>query len=221
MGQMDSENNKVNVADEQADKSTERRNGFLKKLIIVLSVAIVATFIVFYVIYYRFSYQADKLAKDTARIYAFGSGEAMAYKMAPGYIEKYESTSKVLSVSDIQDIYIDKFRAYTSEQVGEIDKIECKVTGIQAVSNVEDLQQEFADNGVTGVTQYRSVDADWIVTGKDGAEVTIKVQECVLKCDDGWYVDYVRMPDDINSMSTPVDTGDADSEDTTEAETAE
>lgn len=221
MGQMDSENNKVNVADEQADKSAERRNGFLKKLIIVLSVAIVATFIVFYVIYYRFSYQADKLAKDTARIYAFGSGEAMAYKMAPGYIEKYESTSKVLSVSDIQDIYIDKFRAYTSEQVGEIDKIECKVMGIQAVSNVEDLQQEFADNGVTGVTQYRSVDADWIVTGKDGGEVTVHVQECMLKCDDGWYVDYVRMPDEIDSMSTPVDSGDADSEATTEAETTE
>ena len=88
-------------------------------------------------------------------------------------------------------------------------------------SNIEDVQQQFADNGVKGVSQYRSVEADWIVTGKDGGEVTIHVQECMLKCDDGWYVDYVRMPDEIDSMSTPVDSGDADSEETTEAETTE
>ena len=178
-------------------------------------------FAVFYVIYYRFSYQADKLAKETARIYAFGDGGEMADMIAPGYVKKFEDSSKVLSVSDIQDIYINKFRAYTDEQVGDIDTIECKVTDIQAVSNIEDVQQQFADNGVKGVSQYRSVEADWIVTGKDGGEVTVHVQECMLKCDDGWYVDYVRMPDEIDSMSTPVDSGDADSEETTEAETTE
>lgn len=203
------------------ERSSNEKSGFLKKLIIVLAVAIVVVFAVFYVIYYRFSYQADKLAKETARIYAFGDGGEMADMIAPGYVKKFEDSSKVLSVSDIQDIYINKFRAYTDEQVGDIDTIECKVTDIQAVSNIEDVQQQFADNGVKGVSQYRSVEADWIVTGKDGGEVTVHVQECMLKCDDGWYVDYVRMPDEIDSMSTPVDSGDADSEETTEAEITE
>lgn len=85
----------------------------------------------------------------------------MADMIAPGYVKKFEDSSKVLSVSDIQDIYINKFRAYTDEQVGDIDTIECKVTDIQAVSNIEDVQQQFADNGVKGVSQYRSVEADW------------------------------------------------------------
>lgn len=102
--------------------------------------AIVVVFAVFYVIYYRFSYQADKLAKETARIYAFGDGGEMADMIAPGYVKKFEDSSKVLSVSDIQDIYINKFRAYTDEQVGDIDTIECKVTDIQAVSNIEDVR---------------------------------------------------------------------------------
>ena len=177
------------------ERNSNEKSGFLKKLIIVLAVAIVVVFAVFYVIYYRFSYQADKLAKETARIYAFGDGGEMADMIAPGYVKKFEDSSKVLSVSDIQDIYINKFRAYT--------------------------EQQFADNGVKGVSQYRSVEADWIVTGKDGGEVTVHVQECMLKCDDGWYVDYVRMPDEIDSMSTPVDSGDADSEETTEAESTE
>ena len=130
------------------ERNSNEKSGFLKKLIIVLAVAIVVVFAVFYVIYYRFSYQADKLAKETARIYAFGDGGEMADMIAPGYVKKFEDSSKVLSVSDIQDIYINKFRAYTDEQVGDIDTIECKVTDIQAVSNIEDVQQQFADNGV-------------------------------------------------------------------------
>ena len=108
------------------ERNSNEKSGFLKKLIIVLAVAIVVVFAVFYVIYYRFSYQADKLAKETARIYAFGDGGEMADMIAPGYVKKFEDSSKVLSVSDIQDIYINKFRAYTDEQVGDIDTIECK-----------------------------------------------------------------------------------------------
>ena len=101
------------------ERNSNEKSGFLKKLIIVLAVAIVVVFAVFYVIYYRFSYQADKLAKETARIYAFGDGGEMADMIAPGYVKKFEDSSKVLSVSDIQDIYINKFRAYTDEQVGD------------------------------------------------------------------------------------------------------
>ena len=127
----------------------------------------------------------------------------MADHVAPGYIEKYESKSKVLSVSDIQDIYIGKFRTYVDEKIGEIDKIECKITDIQAVSNVEDLQQAFEDNGVKGVSQYRTVDADWIVTNKNGDEVTIHIQEAVLKCDAGWFVDYVLLPEEISGIGSP------------------
>lgn len=197
------QNSTVIKNEDAAGKSMDKRNGFLKKLIIILAVAIVATFTVFYVIYYRFSYQADKLTKETARIYAFGDGEEMSDMIAPGYVEKYESNSKVLSVSDIQGIYIDKFRAYVDQKIGEIDKIECKITGIQAVSNVGDLQQAFEENGVKGVSQYRSVDADWIVTDKDGNEVTVHIQEFVLKCDDGWYVDYVLFPEEISGIGSP------------------
>lgn len=51
------------------ERNSNEKSGFLKKLIIVLAVAIVVVFAVFYVIYYRFSYQADKLAKETARTY--------------------------------------------------------------------------------------------------------------------------------------------------------
>ena len=127
----------------------------------------------------------------------------MADKIAPGYIEKYESNSKVLSVSDIQGIYIDKFRAYVDQEIGEIDKIECKITGIQAVSNIGDLQQAFEDNGVKGVSQYRTVDADWIVTNENGDEVTVHIQEAVLKCDDGWFVDYVLLPEKISGIGSP------------------
>lgn len=197
------QNSTVIKNEDAAGKSMDKRNGFLKKLIIILAVAIVVTFTVFYVIYYRFSYQADKLTKETARIYAFGDGEEMADKIAPGYVEKYESNSKVLSVSDIQGIYIDKFRAYVDQKIGDIDKIECKITGIQAVSNIGDLQQAFEENGVKGVSQYRSVDADWIVTDKDGNEVTVHIQEFVLKCDDGWYVDYVLFPEEISGIGSP------------------
>lgn len=118
----------------------------------------------------------------------------MAEYIAPGYIKQYEEKSKVLSISDIQDIYITKFRTYVNDKIGDIDKIECKITDIKAVSNVEDLKQTFADNGVKGVSQYRSVDAEWIVTGKAGEVITLQVQEFVLKCDDGWYVDYVLLP---------------------------
>ena len=197
------QNSTVIKNEDAAGKSMDKRNGFLKKLIIILAVAIVVTFTVFYVIYYRFSYQADKLTKETARIYAFGDGEEMADKIAPGYVEKYESNSKVLSVSDIQGIYIDKFRAYVDQKIGDIDKIECKITGIQGVSNIGDLQQAFEENGVKGVSQYRSVDADWIVTDKDGNEVTVHIQEFVLKCDDGWYVDYVLFPEEISGIGSP------------------
>ncbi len=55
---------------------------------------------------------------------------------------------------------------------------------MQAVSNVEDLQQAFEDNGVRKVSQYRTVDADWIVTNENGDEVTIHIQEAILKCDE-------------------------------------
>lgn len=39
------------------ERNSNEKSGFLKKLIIVLAVAIVVVFAVFYVIYYRFSYQ--------------------------------------------------------------------------------------------------------------------------------------------------------------------
>lgn len=212
-----------NMSDNRkGSENTENRSSeFLKKLIVILAVAIVVTCTVFFVIYYRFSYQADKLTKETARIYAFGDGEEMAGNIAPGYIEKYESKSKVLSVSDIQDIYIDKFRTYMSDKVGDIKQIECKVTDIQAVSNVEDLQQEFEDNGVKNVSQYRTVDADWIVTGKDGDDMTIHVREAVLKCDDGWFVDYVMLPDDITGNIDTTEAGENGAEITETTDGAE
>ena len=221
MGQSNKE--KIKDADRQgaSEKEQEKRNRFLKKLIVVLAVAIVVTFTVFYVIYYRFSYQADKLTKETARIYAFGDGSEMADHIAPGYIEKYESKSKVLSVSDIQDIYIDKFRTYVDEKIGEIDKIECKVTDMQAVSNVEDLQQAFEDNGVRKVSQYRTVDADWIVTNEKGDEVTIHIQEAILKCDDGWFVDYVLLPDEISGIGSPEAVGEEQTSESDGVDTAE
>lgn len=227
MGQSNKE--KIKDTDRQgaAGSEHEKRNRFLKRLIVVLAVAIVATFTVFYVIYYRFSYQADKLTKETARIYAFGDGSEMADHIAPGYIEKYESKSKVLSVSDVQDIYIDKFRAYADEKIGDIDKIECKITDIQAVSNVEDLQQAFEDNGVKDVSQYRTVDADWIVTNENGDEFTIHIQEAILKCEDGWFVDYVMLPDEISNIGAPENvteeqtTDDAEPDETDTAEDTE
>ena len=219
MGQSNKE--KIKDADRQgaSEKEQEKRNRFLKKLIVVLAVAIVFT--VFYVIYYRLSYQADKLTKETARIYAFGDGSEMADHIAPGYIEKYESKSKVLSVSDIQDIYIGKFRTYVDEKIGEIDKIECKVTDMQAVSNVEDLQQAFEDNGVRKVSQYRTVDADWIVTNENGDEVTIHIQEAILKCDDGWFVDYVLLPDEISGIGSPEAVGEEQTSESDGVDTAE
>ena len=202
--------------------SGEKKNRFLKTLIAVLGAAIVVTCVVFFVIYYRFAYQAQNLTEKTAQIYATGDGDDMTRLIAPGYVKKYESKSKVLGISDIQDIYISKFKEYTNEHVGEIDKVKCKITDIQAVSNIEDLQQAFADNGVKGVSQYRSVEADWIVTGKGGDEITIHIREFVLKCDDGWYVDYVLLPDEISGGTELDDVSDAgDSEETSEVASEE
>ncbi len=176
-------------------------SGKLRVLIRILAVLIVIVIVVFYVIYFRFAHAAKELAYETADMYAFGTGKDMAEYIAPGYIKQYEEKSKVLSISDIQDIYITKFRTYVNDKIGDIDKIECKITDIKAVSNVEDLKQTFADNGVKGVSQYRSVDAEWIVTGKAGEVITLQVQEFVLKCDDGWYVDYVLLPAAVDSGS--------------------
>lgn len=207
----DNSENKGNK--DSKEKSGAGSSRALRILIKILAVLIVLVIVAFYVIYYRFAHAAKKLAYETANMYAFGSGKDMAEYIAPGYIKQYEDKSKVLSISDIQDIYITKFRTYVNDKIGDIDKIECKITDIKAVSNVEDLKQTFADNGVSGVSQYRSVDADWIVTGKDGDEITLQVQEFVLKCDDGWYVDYVLLPADVDSVSTP-GTSDDDSDGT-------
>ena len=80
-------------------------SGKLRVLIRILAVLIVIVIAVFYVIYFRFAHAAKKLAYETADMYAFGTGKDMAEYIAPGYIKQYEEKSKVLSISDIQDIY--------------------------------------------------------------------------------------------------------------------
>ena len=192
----------------------KKRQRFLKILIAVLGIAIIVVLAVFYTVYYRFAHAAKELARETADAYAYGNGDTMADLIAPGYVESYESKSKVLSISDIQDIYIDKFRTYAEGKVGTIKKIDCNITDIQAVSNIEAVQKEFESNGVKGVSQYRSVGADWIVTGKEGDQITVQIQEYMLKCNDGWYVDYILFPEEVGG-NTIVD----DTEDSTEAST--
>lgn len=214
----DKDNRENKGSKDGKEKSGAGSGRTLRILIKVLAVLIVLVIVVFYAIYYRFAHVAKKLAYETANMYAFGSGKDMAEYIAPGYIKQYEDKSKVLSISDIQDIYITKFRTYVNDKIGDIDKIECKITDIKAVSNVEDLKQTFADNGVNGVTQYRSVDADWIVIGKNGDEITLQVQEFVLKCDDGWYVDCVLLPADVDSGSADGAGAETESDDADGAE---
>lgn len=197
---MGKKKNKTNRNDIQGKNSGSK---FLKIFTVVLAAAIVIAGTVFYVIYYRFAHHARKLAGQTAQIYAFGNGDDMKELIPPGYIKSFEDKSKVLGINDIQDIYIDKFQNYVEGKIGDIDKIECDIKEIQAVSNVEDIKQTFEENGVVGVSQYRSIDADWIVTGKDGRKITVRIQEFVLKCDDGWYVDYVQFPEEISGSSQP------------------
>lgn len=185
----------------EADKS-RRRNRALAVVTIILGIAIVAVIAVICVIYSGFVGDAKKLAKRAANIYAFGDGENMTSLIAPGYIEYFDGKSEMLSVSDIQSLYVTNFRTYVKAKIGEIDDIECRITDIMAVSNIDELTQQFADNGVQGVSEYRSVDADWVVTGEDGGEVTVQVKVFVLKCDDGWFVDYVLLPEEISGLST-------------------
>lgn len=190
------------------DRKDEKKPGNYRRLrifTIVLGVVVVLVLIVFYGIYYQFAYAAKDLTKKSANIYAFGKGENMKALIAPGYVEHFDGSSEVLTVADIQDIYIGRFRSYVNERVGDIDDIDCRITDIMAVSNVDDVSGQYAENGVKGLSQYRSVNADWIVTGKDGGSVTIQVQVCVLKCDDGWYVDYVLLPEEISGVSTETD----------------
>ena len=46
------------------ERNSNEKSGFLKKLIIVLAVAIVVVFAVFYVIYYRFSYHSPGIREE-------------------------------------------------------------------------------------------------------------------------------------------------------------
>ena len=41
------------------------------------------------------------------------------------------------------------------------------------------------------------------MTNENGDEVTIHIQEAILKCDDGWFVDYVLLPDEISGIGSP------------------
>jgi cell division protein FtsL len=204
-------------------RDTQKDSGkFLKILICILGAAIVVVIVAICVIYYQFAYNAKKIAKETAKIYAFGDGDEMAEMIPPGYVESYEEDSQVLSISDLQDIYIGKFQTYVNDKVGNISDIECKITDIKALSNVADIRQDFEDNGVNGVSQYRSLEADWVVTGDEGAQCTIHIQEYVLKCDDGWYVDYVLFPDEVSETDLDSELeGDEDEDADTDADTDE
>lgn len=211
---------KARDIDGSAEGKEQKKHRALMIVTIILGVAIVAVLIGIYVIFYRFAYNAERLAEKSAKVYAYGSGENMATLIAPGYIEHFEGKSEVLSISDIQDIYISQFQTYVEERIGEIKDVKCDIGEIQALSNVEDLRQGFADNGVSGVSQYRSVTADWILTGDNGDELTIPVSVYVLKCDDGWYIDYVKLPDDISGTTLDIDKGDK-SDKTEESSTAD
>lgn len=190
---------------EQKEK-IRNTNRLLAVITVVFGVASLVVFIACYVIYHEFAYDAKKLARQTANIYTFGTGENMEKLIAPGYVTYFDGEAELLSVKDVQNIYISNFQQYVEDKIGEADAVECNITNIMAVSNVEDFSQQFADKGVQGVTQYRSVSADWVITGKDGGELTVKVQMFVLKCSDGWYVDYVMLPDEISQSITDEDT---------------
>lgn len=177
----------------------EKTNRFLGIFTVVVVVATFVAVIVFYTIYFRFAHYGKKLTYEASRIYAFGTGQDMKELIPPGYVKKYEESSKVLGIDDIQDIYIGKFRDFVWDKVGDIDNVDCHIKDIQAVSNVEIIATKFAENGVLDVTQYRQVDADWIITGKNDEKITVQVQVYVLKCNDGWYVDYVQLPNEITS----------------------
>lgn len=182
-------------------RKDEKKGGHrrLKIFTAALGAAVVILLLVLYVVYYQFAHEAKRLTKSAANVYAFGTGENMLTLIAPGYADYFDAKSQALSLGDIQSLYISRFQSYANERVGEIEDIDCRITDIMAVSNVEDVESMFAQNGVDGVSQYRSVNADWVVTGKDGS-ITVQVKVCVLRCDDGWFVDYVLLPDDISGM---------------------
>ncbi len=160
---------------------------------IIITTAVICVLLVcgvFGGFYLGFVYSSNRIADKAVVIYASGTGEDLKELIAPGYVKYCEDNFKSMSVEEMQQSHINDFRSMVYDKVGDIDSIEAERKGIVSVSNVDNIADEFAEYGVLGVEKYRYVDMTWHVSGSNGtADIDVKIY--ILKCEDGWHLDFV------------------------------
>ncbi len=188
-------NKEINMADKKNEKNNEeKKNNTGKVIIITAAVCVVLVCMIFGSVYMGFVYHSSRIADKAVEIYESGNGTDLKNVIAPGYVKYCEDNFKYMTVDDMQQTHIDDFKSRMQDKVGTIQSIDAKRNAVVTVSNVDELVSEFAEYGVDGVEKYRCVDMTWHVTGDKGtADITAQV--FVLKCKDGWYLDYVDFPE--------------------------
>lgn len=171
-------------------ESKSKENGTGRIIITTAVVCVLLVCGIFGGFYLGFVYSSSRIAEKAVTVYESGNGEDLKNLIAPGYVKYCEENFDSVSVAEMQQSHINDFRSSVYDKVGDIESIEAERNSIVTVSNVEELADEFAQYGVLGVKKYRYVDMTWHVKGSKGTtDMNVKVY--VLKCEDGWYLDFV------------------------------
>lgn len=181
---------KIENKETKNKKSKSKGNGTGR---IIMTTAVICVLIVcgiFGGFYLGFVYSSSRIAEKAVTIYESGNGEDLKNLIAPGYVKYCEENFNSVSVEGMQQSHINEFRSKVYDKVGEIESIEAERNSIVTVSNVEELADEFAQYGVLGMKKYRYVDMTWHIKGSNGT-MDMNVKVYVLKCEDGWYLDFV------------------------------
>lgn len=181
-------NDKKRINNSDNDIQPNKMRTAIISTIVVCIILVCGIFGGFYI---GFVHSCNSIAKKAVAIYESGTGEDLKELIAPGYVKHCEETFSSMSVAGMQQSHINDFRSLVYDKVGEVKSIKAERDAILTISNVSDLAGEFAEYGVNGVTKYRCVKMTWHVVGDKG-ETDAKANVYVLKCDDGWYLDFVE-----------------------------
>lgn len=191
--EINSKEKKSTKADDRKDKSKTSKSNENSVGRIIITTAIICVLLVcgiFGGLYLGFVYSSSRIADKAVAIYESGTGADLKKLIAPGYVKYCEENFNSISVEGMQQSHINDFRSMVYDKVGDVESIEAERNSIVTLSNVDELADEFAEYGVLGVKKYRYVDMTWHVSGSNGtADIAVKVY--VLKCEDGWYLDFV------------------------------
>ncbi|MGN0395766.1 MAG: hypothetical protein ACI4EF_10400 [Coprococcus sp.] len=194
MANKEDKNKNADTTDKKSE-TKEKKSGTGRVIVITAVICVLLVCSICGIIYFGFVYSSSNIADKAASIYATGTGEDLKDIIPPGYVKYCEENLNSMSVAEMQQIHIDDFRGIVYEQIGEIKSIDAERQEILSVSNVGEFADEFAQHGVKGVKKYRCVRMIWHVNGSNGT-VDIPAEVYVLKCDDGWFLDYVNITEE-------------------------